>query len=184
MLNSETTEAFDPEDEARVGEWEQTLVYATYYEVLGVLEIADDGAIRRAFHEFSLAFHPDAHPSAEPGMAARLSRIFQRGAEAYRVLVNPELRADYDLALAKGEMRLGVPSVPPGTVSDVRSLDDLCQSASAKMYAKRADRLISQGDLAEAKRELWRAYRAEEQPDPEIKERLDALELALFAMGR
>ncbi|MFZ5890293.1 MAG: J domain-containing protein [Myxococcota bacterium] len=173
----------DDEDRRRIEEWDETLDYASYYELLGVLEIADEAAIRRAFHEFSSWFHPDAHPSADEATAARLRRVFQRGAEAYRVLVRPDARADYDLSLAKGQMRLGIPSIPPGTVSTVRSLDELCTTASGKMHASRADKLISQGDLAEAKRELLRAWRAEPEPDPELVERLDALDLALFAMG-
>ena len=173
----------DDEDRRRIAEWDELLDYSSYYELLGLLEIADEDAIRRAFHEFSQAFHPDAHPHADDETAARLRRVFQRGAEAYRVLLRPETRAEYDFSLAKGQMRLGVPSVPPGVVRTVRSLDELCQTASGKLHASKADRLISQGALAEAKRELLRAWRAEPEPDPEIRERLDALDLALFAMG-
>ena len=173
----------DEENRRRIAEWDELLDYSNYYELLGLLEIADEDAIRRAFHEFSVAFHPDSHPSADEETATRLWRVFQRGAEAYRVLLRPESRADYDLALAKGQMRLGVPSLPPGSVSTVRSLDELCQTASGKLHATKADRLISQGALAEAKRELLLAWRAEPDPDPELGERLDALDLALFAMG-
>ncbi|MGC4088879.1 MAG: J domain-containing protein [Polyangiaceae bacterium] len=173
----------DDEDRKRIDEWEETLDYSSYYELLGLLEIADEAAIRRAFHDFSQAFHPDAHPDADERTASRLRRLFQRGAEAYRVLVRPDSRADYDLSLAKGQMRLGIPSIPPGTVSSVRSLDELCQTASGKLHATKADRLISQGDLREAKRELLLAWRAEPEPDPELGERLDALDMALFAMG-
>lgn len=171
------------EDRKRITDWDELLDYSSYYELLGLLEIADEDAIRRAFHEFSSSFHPDAHPDADEETQARLRRVFQRGAEAYRVLLRPELRAEYDFSLARGQMRLGVPSVPPGTVTTVRSLDELCQTASGKLHASKADRLISQGALAEAKRELLLAWRAEPDPDPELGERLDALDLALFAMG-
>ena len=63
-----------------------------------------------------------------------------------------------------------------------KSLDELCQTASAKRYATRADELISQGDLSGAKRELMLALR-EDGENPALAERLDALDLALFAMG-
>lgn len=171
-------------DLERLKEWDETLDFATYYEILGVLEIADEAAVKQAFHEFSLAFHPDAHPDVDDETAARLRRLFQRGAEAYRVLSTEGLRADYDLTLAKGHVRLGVPSIPPGSEPRARSLDDLCRSASGKLHAQKADRAISDGDLANAKRELWLALRCEDDPDPELRERLEALDLALFAMGR
>jgi curved DNA-binding protein CbpA len=171
------------QDRERLLEWNETLDVSTYYEILGVLEIADEAAIRQAFHEFSGAFHPDAHPDADPELAHLLRRLFQRGAEAYRVLLRPDLRADYDLELAKGNVRLGIPSMPPTHVPTVRSLDELCASAAGKLYAKRADQLLVQGDLAAAKRQLFFALRAEEDPDPELRERIDAIDLALFARG-
>jgi len=173
----------DELDRARVLAWDDTLDEANYYEVLGVLEIADELAIRQAFHEFSAAFHPDAHPEAESELASLLRRVFQRGAEAYRILSHPELRADYDMALAKGQLRLGVPSAPPPSGSVVKSLDDLCRSASGKLHAREADRLISAGNLAAAKRELMLAMRSEDTASLELRERLEALDIAMFAMG-
>ena len=168
----------------RVYEWASVLDDSTYYELLGVLEIADDAAIKVAFHEFALAFHPDSHLDYDFHTAAVLRQVFQRGAEAYRVLSHPELRPRYDLALAKGQLRLGGSDVP--RVANVgvgaKSLDELCRTASAKRFALRADELISQGDLSSAKRELMLAIR-EDGGNPELAERLDALDLALFAMG-
>ena len=110
-----------------------------------------------------------------------------RGAEAYRVLSHPDLRPRYDLALAKGQLRLGGSEIP--RVANVgvgaKSLDELCRTASAKRYATRADELISQGDLTGAKRELMLALREDSADgvNHELAERLDALDLALFAMG-
>lgn len=158
--------------------WDDVLDDATYYEILGVLEIADADAIRRAFHDFSLAFHPDAQPTGEEEARALALRIFRRGVEAYRVLSVPEQRAAYDLALAKGEVRLGEgPSTHaeerrPGAA---RSLDELCRSPGAKLYAKRAEDFITAGDLRAASHELYRALRAEDGDNPELAERIAAL---------
>ena len=174
----------DEADVARVYEWAAVLEDSSYYELLSVLEIADDAALKLAFHEFALAFHPDAHPDYDPELAAMSRAVFQRGAEAYRVLSHPELRPRYDLALAKGQLRLGGSEVP--RVANVgvgaKSLDELCHTASAKRFASRADQLISEGDLTGAKRELMLALR-EDGANQELAERLDALDLALFAMG-
>lgn len=171
-------------DLERVYEWASLLDVSSYYELLGVLEIADEVAIKVAFHEFALAFHPDAHPGSDAATTAMLRRVFQEGAEGYRVLSDPGLRARYDLALAKGQLRLGGSEVPRVAHVGVgaRSLDELCRTASAARFAIRADELISQGDLAGAKRELLFALR-EDGSNPELAERLDALDLALFAMG-
>ena len=174
----------DEADVARVYEWTAVLEESSYYELLGVLEIADDAALKLAFHEFALAFHPDAHLDYDPELAAMSRTVFQCGAEAYRVLSHPELRPRYDLALAKGQLRLGGSEVP--RVANVgvgaKSLDELCRTASAKRFASRADQLISEGDLTGAKRELMLALR-EDGANQELAERLDALDLALFAMG-
>lgn len=174
----------DQADLERLYEWAEVLDASSYYELLGLLEIADDQAVKVAFHEFAQAFHPDAHSGCDAQTADVLRRVFQRGAEAYRVLSNPTLRPRYDLALAKGQLRLGGGEVPRAANVGVgaKSLDELCRTASAKRYATRADELISQGDLSGAKRELLLALR-EDGENAELAERLDALDLALFAMG-
>jgi curved DNA-binding protein CbpA len=171
-------------DIERIFEWDALLDRSSYYELLGLLEIADPAAVRKAFHEFALAFHPDAFPEADDETADALRRVFQHGAEAYRVLSRPESRRDYDLALVKGQLRLDTSIEPPPLArhSDIRSLDELCRSPGARRYAKRAEELISAGDLASAKRELQMALHEDGQ-NPDLTERLDAIDLALFAMG-
>src|ERR1041384_6695573 len=174
----------DLQDIERVFEWDALIDQSSYYEILGLLEIADGGAIRKAFHEFALSFHPDAFPEADEETADALRRVFQRGAEAYRVLSRPDSRSDYDLALAKGQLRLDSTIAPPPLArnSDIRSLDELCRSPGARRFAKRAEELITAGDLTGAKRELQMALR-EDGDNPDLAERLDAIDLALYAMG-
>lgn len=175
-----------PEDEAaerdlaHLAAWVDVLDAATYYELLGVLPIADAGAIRDAFHQFAVAFHPDAQLDLAPEQRKLVERVFQRGVEAYRVLVSDELRVRYDLALAKGMLRLEGESerAPTGA----RSLDELCRSAAAKLHAKRAEDFITAGALGRAADELLRALRAEEGPNPDLAERLSALN-ALSRLG-
>jgi curved DNA-binding protein CbpA len=169
-------------DLSALPEWEEVLDDATYYEILGVLEIADTEAIQRAFHEFSLGFHPDAHPAATADIQSRLTRVFQRGVEAYRTLSVPETRAAYDLALAKGELRLEGGSATR-VETGARSLDELCRSPGAKLYAKRAEELIASGELEKATTELFRALRAEEGENPELLERIHAV-TALSRLGK
>jgi DnaJ-class molecular chaperone len=172
----------EPADFDRIQQWAALIEESNYYEILGVLEIADTGSIKRAFHEFALAFHPDAHPDADEEVQALLRIVFQRGVEAYRALRSDALRAEYDMALARGKLRLSEESRP--TAPDgVKSLTDLCQTKSAKLAAARADRLINEGKLSEAKTELQMALHHEGRENPELEERLEALELALFVKG-
>ncbi len=169
----------------RVRRWVEVLDDSSYYEILGVLEIADDRAIREAFHQFSLAFHPDVHVGAGEELLAAVRRLFQRGAEAYRVLSHPELRVRYDMALAKGHLRLQARDVPTGAVLEraAKPLHELCRSAGAKLAAQKADKLIGAGDLPGAKRELEKALQFDGGANPALSERLEAIEVALYAMG-
>lgn len=171
---------------ARIAQWADVLDDSSYYEVLGLLDIADLQAIKAAFHEFALSFHPDSHLDAPPEVAESVRRVFKRGAEAYRVLMDPGLRAKYDLALAQGHLRLEAGEVPrTAPVGDgfVKTLEDLCSTASARMSARRADEYLNAGDLAAAKRELKLALYHDGNKNSELEERIDAIDLAMFAMG-
>jgi curved DNA-binding protein CbpA len=167
-------------DLQRLAAWDDVLDDATYYEILGILHIADARAIRDAFHEFALAFHPDAQLELEPDARQVVARIFQRGVEAYRVLSSETDRARYDLALAKGLLRLE--SGGARLATGARSLDELCRTAAARLYAKRAEDFITEGLLGRAADELLRALRAEDAPNPDLAERLEALN-ALVKLG-
>ncbi|HEU5073652.1 MAG TPA: DnaJ domain-containing protein [Polyangiaceae bacterium] len=164
--------------------WDATIDESTYYEILGILEIADDEAIKNAYREFARAFHPDVHPDASAEVARTLRRIFQRGVEAYRTLCDPKLRAAYDMALARGAIRMKDSQLPPQILGGAKSLEDLCTTMSAKLAARKADELITNGDLRGAKRELMMAIVHEGGGNTELAERLDALDLAMFAKGQ
>jgi curved DNA-binding protein CbpA len=169
----------------RLFEWRSVIDEATYYELLGVSESASSEEIKGAWHRFALAFHPDGHLDHGPEALVAAREVFQRGAEAYRVLMNRQLRGKYDMALAKGLSRLDAPSdAPPSkSVSKVKTLEDLSRSAAAKLCARRADELISTGDLRSAQKELKMAIYHDGGKNQDLDERLEALDLALFAMG-
>lgn len=175
-----------PAELSRITEWAEVLDDSTYYELLGVLPIADALAIREAFRDFALAFHPDVHPDASSELRLSLQRIFQRGAEAYRVLSDSDLRLYYDMGLDKGVLRLDksrVPKRPSLAPGPARPLAEICRSAGGRASAKKASRLIDEGDLAGAKTELERALAFEGGQSAELSERIAALEIAVFAMG-
>ena len=80
---------------------------ATYYEVLGIAARADYLEIRATFHARAQTFHPDRFIAPRHDtVRKKLYQVYKRMTEAYRVLVDPEMRALYDEAVARGELRL------------------------------------------------------------------------------
>ena len=67
------------------------------YELLGVSTSANNAELRKAFRQLSKQLHPDT--TSLPNDEA--TRQFQKVCEAYDLLSDPVLRANYDLSIAK-----------------------------------------------------------------------------------
>ena len=67
------------------------------YELLGVSPSANNAELRKAFRQLSKRLHPDTTllPSDEA------TRQFQKVCEAYDLLSDPVLRANYDISIEK-----------------------------------------------------------------------------------
>jgi hypothetical protein len=61
-----------------------------HYDVLGVGRDSGQEEIKQAYHRLAMEYHPDKNPS--PRAAEKMKQIN----EAYRILGDPGLRADYD----------------------------------------------------------------------------------------
>jgi curved DNA-binding protein CbpA len=184
------------DDLERLRDWAEILDDSNYYEILDLLELADDEAIRSSFRTFSLTFHPDVHLGSPEEYRALASRIFQRGAEAYRVLCDPTLRSAYDLALARGQIRLvegpasrapasRAPSsgVPLSSATRARTLEEIARTPAAKLSALKAEQEITRGDFETARRLLKEALSQDDYENPELEERIEGLDVAIFAKG-
>lgn len=159
--------------------WVTSAEKKSYYEILRVESAAGAPAIKQAFHDFALAYHPDRYAEEAPDVAAASAEVFKRGVEAYRVLSRPELRARYDRELTKGKKRLDEKSVeekperPQG-----KTLEMVAKTRGAKAFAIKADRLLSIGKLEDARLQLVNA--CQQEPDnTELEERLKLIYEAL-----
>jgi curved DNA-binding protein CbpA len=157
------------------GSEQDRLQLLDYYTLLGVEQGASVDLIRVAFHAFALKFHPDRHVGGPDAKITRAAEIFRRGAEAYRVLIDPETRRRYDEQLKEGKLRYeGTPvdlrrSKRPG--SGVLTVNN----QKAWPFFQKADKAIRAKDWATAKLNLQIALRH----DPEsvlLKQRLSMVE--------
>ena len=142
-----------------------------YYQLLGIFPSATSDEIRAAFHRFAREHHPDNFIGL-PEQSERHTALYQRGSEAYRVLLDPAKRHLYNEGLARGELRYREDRLretrhslrPPGGV--------LLRSGKARMFFTRAHRAIQSEDWAQAKLNLKIAIQHEPN-NPELQTKLD-----------
>lgn len=80
----------------------------SYYKILGVGQGASPSAIQQAFYRRAVQLHPDRHHGLEDEvLKSKISKIYKRISEGYRVLSSTRTRRLYDRGLRRGELRLG-----------------------------------------------------------------------------
>ncbi|HET8869304.1 MAG TPA: J domain-containing protein, partial [Aquabacterium sp.] len=72
----------------------------SHYARLKVTQDAPVEVIRAAYRVLAAKYHPDRHPEGDPGRAEAHAEMVALNT-AYRVLVNPQTRRDYDALLAE-----------------------------------------------------------------------------------
>lgn len=67
-----------------------------YYQILGILDTANQEEIRRAYRSLALLWHPDMHIGESPERIAAAEENFKIIAQAYEILSDPQKRIEYD----------------------------------------------------------------------------------------
>ena len=157
----------------------QSLAKKSYYDILRVPRDGTAHAVKSAFHDFSLLYHPDCHVGSPPEVVTVAAEIYKRGVEAYRCLSRAPTRERYDRVLERGGVRLESSQVevrPP--VRQPRTLETVASTPRGKQHALKADRLIAIGKLEDARVQLVSACQCEPYTG-ELAARLQALYEAL-----
>ncbi|MBA2663771.1 MAG: DnaJ domain-containing protein [Bradymonadaceae bacterium] len=138
-----------------------------YFQILGVRAGAQHHVIVKAFDALSLRYHPDRYNQfrAEKWGAAlhdKCNALYKSMTEAYAVLSDRRLRARYEEALGRGELRLASEETA-GADKGPRSIDEMGNSAACKKFLKLAQSAIAKGDWASALQNLGFAQSMEPQ---------------------
>lgn len=161
------------EDAIRLAILADHLDEVDYYALLEVPRDAGADAIRDGFHRFACRFHPDQHVD-DPVRQRQALKVFKRGAEAYRVLMQPALRARYDAALAKGLVRLPAEAMQ----LPVHGAPRMDMPPGARPFYDKAVEALQRGDVGGARMHLQLARARGDCPlfdelDREIQQRVE-----------
>ena len=66
-----------------------------YFQILKVPQNATPEAVKAAYFRESRNYHPDKFYNESPDITKKVTAIFKRITEAYKILSDPETRADY-----------------------------------------------------------------------------------------
>ena len=152
----------------------------SYYQLLEINERARPDEIRAAFYRQAARLHPDRFAGLDTGdVRAKLTAIYARVAEAYKVLSEPRRRAAYDAGLADGQLRyIEVEREKKGP----QNPEDAVSRPETKKFLRMALTALRSGDLKGAHINFKFALTYEPQ-NAWLKQQLAGVEDQLRARG-
>lgn len=121
-----------------------------YYQLLNVDDKASSAEIRRAFHDSSRHFHPDANRGLDGELRQHCARISKRITEAYCVLRDKRRRQAYDLKRGDASgLRIQLAEAKSAHVEQRRA-EARGATAQGRQFHGKAEADLKAGNLAGA----------------------------------
>jgi curved DNA-binding protein CbpA len=115
-----------------------------YYRILGVGQDADSEAVRAAYYKLAAQLHPDLYGhGVDAEFRRKLTSVYSRVVEAYRVLTDHDRRRQYNQGLAEGKLRWDAGA---SLVTGKRSAADELKSEAARRFFKLGEEALQSGD--------------------------------------
>lgn len=128
-----------------------------YYQLLHVNPEASSSEIRKAFHDSSRHYHPDANRQLAPDLREQCGRISKRITEAYCVLRDSRRRKAYDAKRAEGaSLRIQLAEARQSHTTQQKA-ERRGATPQGRQYHAKAEAEIKAGNLAAAIRHLQMA---------------------------
>jgi molecular chaperone HscB len=139
----------------------------------------DEEALRRKFLAISRSVHPDYFGGASDAMRTMSLRLSSEVNQAYRVLKDPFLRAEYLLEMAGGKSSAEDKTVPPSLLNEVFLLQEEIEEAKAggdqtKLEPLKRDLTVRQNGVVEQIRALMGSLESDATKD-EVRKQLNGL---------
>jgi len=111
-----------------------------YYGVLGVPRDVAAPQLRERYYALASRLHPDLHGEWMPEATRhKLTSVFSRVVEAYKILTDGERRAEYDKGLAEGQLRFDADAAARPKIKRVE--DDVPDGSARKFFLLGRDAL-------------------------------------------
>ena len=121
-----------------------------YYQLLNVAQDASSADVRKAFHDLSRNFHPDANRDLEGALREQCQQISKRITEAYCVLRDARRRHAYDSRISDGDsLRIQLAEAKNAHVEQ-RKAERTGATAQGRQFHGKAEANVKAGNLAGA----------------------------------
>lgn len=121
-----------------------------YYQLLNVEPSATSADIRKAFHESSRNFHPDANRGLDEEVRSQCISISKRITEAYCVLRDSRRRIAYDAKVAEGNsLRIQIAAARQAH-DEQRKAERRGATAQGRQFHGKAEADLKAGNLSGA----------------------------------
>jgi len=151
----------DEEFKRQVNSLAKVIDELDYYQILKIDQMAFEEDIKKAYFEESRIYHPDKYYTEPLEFQEKITKIFKRVCEAYKVLSDPDKRALYSKLINGPEREKYLRFDIRLLKAEAEKKEDEGSSPMAKKYYKMAKTAIANKDYKAAKINLQLAIKME-----------------------